>query len=106
MYLVGARFTAARSAEAAVQELRDAIAVRPGDLSLQPLGSVRYERPASGVVVAGRFASGDVDAVVEILERHRGEVVFRKEDWREPRPPASRPDRARARCQRVTGLRR
>ena len=106
MYLVGARFSAARAAEAAMQELRDAIAVEPGDLSVQPLGSVRYERPASGVVVAGRFAPGDVDAVVEILERHRGEVVFRRAEWREPHPPASRPDRARGRCQRLTGLRR
>jgi hypothetical protein len=104
MYLVGARFSAARSAEAAVRELRDAIAVGPGDLSLQPLGSVRYERPASGLVVAGRFAPADVDAVVEILQRHRGEVVFRRPEWRQPRPPAPRSDRATARCQRVTAL--
>ena len=104
MYLVGAQFADAESAEAAMQQLRDAIAVAPGDLALRPLGSVRYERPASRVVVAGRFAVADVDAVVEIMERNRGEVVFRKPEWRRPRPLAPSADRAGVRCRRLTGL--
>jgi hypothetical protein len=106
MYLVGARFGDAGSANAALGELRDRIAIEPGDLGARPLGSLRYERPAVGVVVAGRFEVGDVDSVVAIMERHGGEIVFRRAEWRHPRPPASGGDRTCARCQRLTGLRR
>ena len=106
MYLVGARYGDARSANDALGELRDRIAVAPGDLGLRPLGSLRYERPVVGVVVAGRFELTDVDSVVSIMERHGGEIVFRRAEWRPPRPAASRGDRSCARCQRLTGLRR
>jgi hypothetical protein len=106
MYLVGARFSNAGSANVAVTELGDRIEVAPGDLGVRPLGSLRYERPAVGVVVAGRFAFADVDSVVSIMERHGGEVVFRRAEWRHPRPAASRSDRSCARCQRLTALRR
>jgi hypothetical protein len=106
MYLVGARFGEAESANAALEELRGEIVVAPGDLGARPLGSLRYERPAVGVVVAGRFELADVDAVVRILERHGGEIVFRRAEWRHPRPAPSRSDRTCSRCQRLTGLRR
>jgi hypothetical protein len=106
MYLVGARFADPASANVAMRELRDRVATAPGDLGLRPLGSLRYERPTVGVVVAGRFELDDVDSVVAIMERHGGEVVFRRAEWRHPRPPASRSDRSCARCQRLTGLRR
>lgn len=106
MYLVGARFGDAESANAALQDLRGVITVAPGDLGVRPLGSLRYERPAVGAVVAGRFELADVEAVVRIMEHHGGEIVFRRAEWRHPRPASSRPDRACSRCQRLTGLRR
>jgi hypothetical protein len=106
MFLVGARFGDAGSANDALGELRDRIAIAPGDLGVRPLGSVRYEHPAVGVVVAGQFEPADVDAVVAIMERHGGEIVFRRAEWRRPRPAASRGDRSCARCQRLTELRR
>jgi len=106
MYLVGARFGDAGSANHALGELRHRIAVAPDDLGVRPLGSLRYERPAVGVVVAGRFELADVDSVVEIMERHGGEIVFRRAEWRHPRQSASRGDRSCARCQRLTGLRK
>ena len=105
MYLVGARFRDAGAANDAIGELRDRIAVEPEDLDVRPLGSLRYERPAVGVVVAGRFEPGDVDSVISIMERHGGEIVFRRTEWRHPRTPASRGERSSARCQRFTGLR-
>jgi hypothetical protein len=105
MYLVGARFRDAATANHALGELRDRIPFAPGDLGVRPLGSLRYERPAVGVVVAGRFESADVESVVSIMERHGGEIVFRRTEWRHPRQAASRGERSCARCQRLTGLR-
>jgi hypothetical protein len=105
MYLVGASFRDAGAANDALGELRDLIAVEPGDLGLRPLGSLRYERPAVGVVVAGRFEPADVDSVVSIMERHGGEIVFRRTEWRHPRAAVSSGERSLSRCQRLTGLR-
>ena len=105
MYLVGARFGDAGRANTALGELRDRIAVAPGDLGVRPLGSLRYERPAVGVVVAGRFEQADVDAVVAIMVRHGGEIVFRRAEWRHPRPAASLAARSSGRFQRLTGSR-
>lgn len=105
MYLVGARFNRLIAARAALEELRARIAVAPGDLGLRPLGSVRYEQPARGQVVAGRFDAPDVATVTEILERHGGEIVFRRAEWRLPQLPASRSGRDHARYRRSTGLR-
>jgi hypothetical protein len=105
MFLVGARFGDAATANDALGELRDRIAVAPGDLGVRPLGSLRYERPAVGVVVAGRFEQADVEAVVAIMVRHGGDIVFRRAEWRHPRPEGSPGARSCARCQRLTGLR-
>lgn len=77
MYLVGARFGDLGSANAALVELRGSVEVAPSDLGLRQLGSLRYEQPVRGHVVAGRFASDDVAAVLEIMQRHGGEIVFR-----------------------------
>jgi len=81
MYLVGARFDDQDAAQAAVVELRKRVEVE-GDVDLRPLGSVRYEEPAKGLVVAGRFQHSDVDDVVEIMQRHGGEIVFKRPEWR------------------------
>jgi hypothetical protein len=85
MYLVGARFDDLAPAEAAIAELRERIALGEGDVGLRPLGSLRYEAPAEGLVVAGRFQHDDVDSVVEILEHHGGDIVFKRAEWRLPR---------------------
>ena len=106
MYLVGARFDDAGAANDALGELRERIAVEPGDLGARPLGSLRYEHPAVGVVVAGRFEPADVEAVVSIMERHGGEIVFRRTEWRHPRTAASRAERSSPRYRGVTGLRK
>jgi hypothetical protein len=106
MYLVGARFGDFESANAALVELRDRVAVAPHDVGVRQLGSLRYERPARGHVVAGRFEPDDVAAVIAILERHGGEIVFRRADWRlVPRAPSSRGGGSGARCQRLSRLR-
>jgi hypothetical protein len=106
MYLVGGRFDDVDSANGALHELRERIQVEAGDLGLRPLGSLRYEQPASGLVVAGRFRSTDVDAVVEIMHRHGGEIVFKRAEWRRPRPLSRGSERPGARCQWFTSLRR
>jgi len=104
MYLVGARFGDLDSASAARDALRDEFAVGPGDLGLRPLGSLRYEEPARGLVVAGRFALEDVDAVVRLLQRHGGEIVFRRPEWRY-RTPEREGDRRCGRGDRISRLR-
>jgi hypothetical protein len=78
MDLVGARFEDEGAAEAALRELRERVAPEAGDVGLRPLGSLRYEEPAEGLVVAGRFRHDDVNDVVEILERKVGESVYRR----------------------------
>ena len=97
MYLVGARFDDLHAAEAALVELGERIEVDEKDLGLRPLGSLRYEDPAEGLVVAGRFGHGDVDEVVEIMRRHGGEIVFKRAEWRTPRPLSRTSDRERGR---------
>lgn len=86
MYLVGARFEDVDAANAAMRELRQRVTVEAGDLGLRPLGSLRYEQPAKGLILAGRFDDEDVDGVIETLERHGGEIVFKRAEWRTPRP--------------------
>jgi hypothetical protein len=93
MYLVGARFDDLGSARAALVELRERVEVGDDDVGLRPLGSLRYEEPAKGLVVAGRFQHVDVDGVVEILHRHGGEIVFKRPEWRIPRPSSRAGDR-------------
>jgi len=102
MFLIGARFELLGAANAALEELRHAVQVESGDLGLRPLGSLRYEKPAEGLVVAGRFRSGDVERVTEILEGHGGEIVFKRAEWRTPRPVGRASERACARCLRFT----
>jgi len=106
MYLVGARFADLETARAALAELRQRMQVEDADLGLRPLGSLRYEQPAQGLVVAGRFRTSDVDDDIEILHRHGGEIVFKRAEWRTPRPRLRSDDRSCSRCQRLTRLNR
>ena len=106
MYLVGARFDDLDAARAALFELRELVRPEDDDVGLRPLGSLRYEQPARGLVVAGRFRLTDVDGVVEIMHRHGGEIVFKRAEWRTPRPQSRGSDRACSRCQALTRLRR
>ena len=106
MYLVGARFDDMHAAQAALVELGERVEVDQKDLGLRPLGSLRYEEPAKGHVVAGRFGHGDVDEVVEIMRRHGGEIVFKRAEWRTPRPLSRTIDRAYGRSSWVSRLRR
>jgi hypothetical protein len=102
MFLVGARFDVLDAAHAALEELRRTVQVESGGLGLRPLGSLRYEAPAEGHVVAGRFRSGDVDLVTQILQRHGGEIVFKRAEWRTPRPLSRGSERGCARSMSVT----
>jgi hypothetical protein len=86
MYLVGARFDRLDAANAVIMELRRRVQLEPGGLGLRPLGSLRYDRPTSGLVVAGRFAPADVAVVLDIMRDHGGEIVFKRAEWRRPRP--------------------
>jgi len=104
MYLVGARYDDLEAANAALLELRERIGVEPGEIGLRPLGSLRYDEPSRGLVVAGRFGYRDVPAVIEIIERHGGEIVFKRAEWRRPRPPSGGSDRTCTRCQRLSRL--
>jgi hypothetical protein len=106
MYLVGARFDNADAANAALDELRDQIEVEEDDVGLRPLGSLRYEEPDRGLVLAGRFGQDDVDRVVAIMNGHGGEIVFKRAEWRLPRPLSRAGERAGARCAWLSRLRR
>ena len=102
MYLVGARFESLEAANAAIAELREHVSVEPGEIGLRPLGSLHYDEPARGQVVAGRFGHRDVPAVLEIVARHGGEIVFKRAEWRRPRPLSGGGERSCSRCQRLT----
>ena len=104
MYLVGARFDDLERANAAIAELRQRVGVEPGEIGLRPLGSLSYDEPARGLIVAGRFGPRDVPAVLEIVDRHRGEIVFKRAEWRRPRPISVGSERSGARCSRLTRL--
>jgi hypothetical protein len=105
MYLVGARFEDQRAAEAALAELRERVEA-DADIGLRPLGSLRYEEPANGLVVAGRFPHEEVDGIIEIMHRHGGEIVFKRAEWRLPRPQLGSGDRSSGRPGWLSRLRR
>jgi hypothetical protein len=83
MHVVGARFRDLDSAIAALGAIQARAVVAPGDAAVRPLGSTRYETPARGFLLAGRFAPGDLEAVLEIVRRHGGVVLERRVEWRD-----------------------
>ena len=80
MTVVGGRFRAFAGALAALRAVRGSLAVSPGDVAVRPLGSTRYEVPASDFLLAGRFEAPDVDKVVGIIRAHGGRIVERRNE--------------------------
>lgn len=81
MHVVGMRFEDHGSAAAALVEIRDRVPVAPGDIAVRPLGSTRYESPAGGFLLGGRFADADVPAVIQVAEARGGVLVERRLEW-------------------------
>jgi hypothetical protein len=89
MIVVGARFRALAAARAALNAVRGAVSVAPGDAGVRPLGSTGYEAPADAFVVAGRFEDGDEVKVVQLLHAHGGRIIERRVDSPRARPLAA-----------------
>jgi hypothetical protein len=88
MHVVGARFANLESANAALGDIRSSVAIPRSDVAVRPLGSTRYEQPASGFVLAGRFPAIEVERVLGIVERYGGTVLSRHVE--QPRSGLSR----------------
>jgi hypothetical protein len=78
MHVLGARFSDLESATAAMHAVRARIAIARGDVAVRPLGSTRYDEPAADFLLAGRFESGHVRAVADIVAEHGGTVISRR----------------------------
>jgi hypothetical protein len=86
MHVVGARFANLESANAALAAIRASVAIPLADVAVRPLGSTRYEEPASGFLLAGRFPAIEVDRVLGIVESHGGMVLSRRIERAHPGP--------------------
>lgn len=75
---IGARFEDREVAVAAMQSLRDRFGLGISDIEVQALGSTRYEQPASGTLLAGRFSSTVGDEVVTMIRAGGGEIIERR----------------------------
>ena len=95
MYVMGARFATLAKASAALHDVRAVATVAPGEVAIGPLGSMHYEAPSTGFVLGGRFADGDIQAVIRIIEAHGGSVI-------EYRPEVSTPAAGRNAALRTT----
>jgi hypothetical protein len=96
MHLMGVRFDTLAAAAAALNAVRAAATVAPGDVAVGPLGSIRYEVPSTGFVLGGRFADDDVQTVIRIVERHGGRVIECRPDASTPAAGQVAPPRATA----------
>lgn len=81
MHVVGARFANLESANAALGEIRASVAIPRADVAVRPLGSTRYEEPASGFLLAGRFPASEVERVLGIVEQHGGSLLSKRIEW-------------------------
>ena len=99
MYVVGARFANLESANAALGAIRASVPVPLADAAVRPLGSTRYEEPASGFLLAGRFPAAELDRVLGIFELHGGMLLSRRIERPYPGPTG----RSRAPALNVTG---
>jgi hypothetical protein len=78
MHVVGARFANLESANAALGDIRASVSIPRADVAVRPLGSTRYEEPASDFLLAGRFPTTEVARVLGIVERHGGTLLSRR----------------------------
>ena len=78
MHVVGARFANLESANAALGDIRASVPMPPTDVAVRPLGSTRYEEPASDFLLAGRFPGVAVERVLRIVELHGGTLLSRR----------------------------
>lgn len=84
MHVIGARFANLESANAALSEIRASVAIPRADVAVRALGSTRYEQPASGFILAGRFPGVEVERVLGIVERNGGTVLTRHVERPQP----------------------
>ena len=94
MHVVGARFANLESANAALSEIRASVPIPRADVAVRPLGSTRYEEPASGFLLAGRFPAVEVDRVLGIVTLHGGTLMSRRSEA--PALNVTRDERGRA----------
>ena len=86
MHVLGARFATLEAAGSALREIHATVDVPAVDVGVRPLGSTRYDAPATEYLLAGRFDDAQIDAAATVVERHGG-VLFtlRSESPRERR---------------------
>jgi len=89
MHVVGARFANLESANAALSAIRASVPIPLGDAAVRPLGSTRYEEPASSFLLAGRFPEAEMDRVIGIVELHGGMLLSSRVEQPHPRLAAS-----------------
>ena len=107
MHVVGAKFDTSAKARAALAAVQESVTPGAGEAGVRPLGSTRYDEPTEEFILAGRFDDSQVDAVIEIIERHGGTLLERRVEaptaggapqWRpQPSPMHARPARTRPR---------
>jgi hypothetical protein len=81
MHILGARFKRDEPAFAALRELRARYDLREDDAAVWPLGTTQYDRPASDLILAGRFRPEVLDDVKALVEALGGTVVFDRAEW-------------------------
>lgn len=84
MDVIGARFANLKSANAALGQIRASVAIPLADAAVRPLGSTRYEEPASGFLLAGRFPAVEIERVLGIVEVHGGTLLTRRVERPQP----------------------
>lgn len=89
--MVGARFRTLAAAVSALNAIRSAVTIAPGDAAVRPLGSTRYEEPCEDYLLAGRFDDGDVETVAAIVAARGGQVIERRREPAGRSTAATRP---------------
>jgi hypothetical protein len=75
---IGARFEQADAAWEALQAVRTRFGLGVADVEVHALGSTDYGRPATEVVLAGRFPADIAGEAVEELRARGGAIVERR----------------------------
>ncbi len=98
--ILAARFDDPARARAAARDIRVRLRVPPDAIDIRPLGTTEYDRPASDVLLAGRFPEDLVEPATMLVESYGGRVVDRRNEAelypavvRKPRRPESEAER-------------